>query len=217
VNAEHLEQDQSAEQDLALECLARSDGIVVPGGFGVRGTEGKIIAARFARENKIPYLGLCLGLQLMIVEFARTVLGYAGANSTEFDPVTPHPVIDLMPEQRSIRDLGGTMRLGHYPCVLAAGSKAQRAYAQDEVSERHRHRYEINNDYREALGRAGMVWSGLSPSGRLVEVAELRDHPWMLGSQFHPEFKSRPNNPHPLFRDFISACLTNPRPLLPFA
>jgi len=217
VHSEHLEHDQSVEQDQALECLAHADGIVVPGGFGVRGTEGKIRAARFARENRIPYLGLCLGLQLMIAEFARNVLGYAGANSSELDPTTPYPVIDLMPEQRGIRNLGGTMRLGRYPCVLTPGTKAQQAYGQAEVSERHRHRYEINNTYRDALAAAGMVWSGLSPSGNLVEIAELRDHPWMVGSQFHPEFQSRPNHPHPLFRDFIAACSTNARLILPFA
>jgi CTP synthase len=217
INSEDLEHEQTAEQDRALERLARADGILVPGGFGVRGTEGKIRAARFARENAIPYLGLCLGLQLMIAEFARNVLGHSAANSSEFDPTTPCPVIDLMPEQRGIRDLGGTMRLGHYPCLLTPGTKAHQAYGQAEVNERHRHRYEVNNDYRDEMAAAGMVWSGLSPSGHLVEIAELRDHPWMVGSQFHPEFQSRPNHPHPLFRDFVAASLASARLILPFA
>ncbi len=232
VDSVDLECDGSPEQNRALEALARADGIVVPGGFGVRGTEGKIRAARFARENKVPYLGLCLGLQMMIVEFARNVAGLDGANSTELDPATPYPVIDLMPEQRDVRDKGGTMRLGHYPCTLKNDSRAYQAYAaeafpaaglmapglpEDHVNERHRHRYEVNNRYRDALEAAGMVWSGTSPSGHLVEIAELRDHPWMLGSQFHPELQSRPNTPHPLFRDFVQAAVTNARLILPFA
>jgi CTP synthase len=181
---------------------------VVPGGFGSRGIEGKIAAARFARENQVPYLGLCLGMQTMCIEFARHALGADDANSTEFDPATPHPIIDLLPEQRSIADLGGTMRLGVYPCKLVPGTKADEAYdlpAGAVANERHRHRFEFNNAYRDGLAEAGMVYSGLSPDGRLVEIAELADHPFMLGTQFHPEFLSRPNRPHPLFRAFVAA------------
>jgi CTP synthase len=182
------------------------DGIVVPGGFGHRGIEGKIRAARFAREQGVPYLGLCLGMQVMCVEFARWALSDEDANSTEFDLFTRNPVIDLLPEQKDVADKGGTMRLGVYPCQLQRGSRAGRAYQQEIVFERHRHRFEFNNDFRQNLGEAGLVFSGLSPDGRLVEIAELADHPWMLGTQFHPEFKSRPNRPHPLFRDFVGAC-----------
>jgi len=185
--------------------LETADGIIVPGGFGSRGIEGKIAAARFAREHHVPYLGLCLGMQVMVIEFARHVLGSEDANSTEFDRSTPHPVIDLLPEQRGIGDMGGTMRLGLYPCRLVPGTKAARVYGVPEVSERHRHRFEFNNTYREILGQHGLVASGLSPDGRLVEIAELRDHPFMLGSQFHPEFLSRPNRAHPLFRGLIEA------------
>jgi CTP synthase len=199
VSSEELERGRSLEQ------LHNVNGIVVPGGFGYRGIEGKIVAARYAREHQIPYLGLCLGMQVMCIEFARHVLGSDRPNSTEFDPHTPHPVIDLMPDQRGIDDIGGTMRLGAYPCVLHAGSRAAAAYGLPQVSERHRHRFEFNNAYREPLAEAGLTLSGLSPDGRLVEIAELRDHPWMLGSQFHPEFKSRPNRPHPLFKAFLAA------------
>ncbi len=180
-------------------------GIIVPGGFGSRGIEGKIAAARYARENKVPYLGLCLGMQVMVIEFARHVLGIEDANSTEFDRSTPHPVIDLLPEQRGIADMGGTMRLGLYPCVLQPGTRAAAAYGVPRVEERHRHRFEFNNTYREILGGRGMVFSGLSPDGRLVEIAELKDHPFMVGTQFHPEFLSRPTRPHPLFRAFVKA------------
>jgi CTP synthase len=183
------------------------DGIVVPGGFGDRGIEGKIMAARWARESQVPYLGLCLGMQVMCIEFARHVLNSDEPNSTEFDAQTEHPVISLMPDQHDLADMGGTMRLGAYPCRLVAGTIAADAYQEAEISERHRHRWEFNNHYRELLGQAGMVFSGLSPNGRLVEIAELRDHPFMLGSQFHPEFKSRPNRPHPLFRAFLAAAL----------
>jgi CTP synthase len=178
-------------------------GIVVPGGFGIRGIEGMIKAATYARENKIPYLGLCLGMQVMVIEFARFVLGSSEVNSTEFDPNIKHPVIDLMPDQKDKKSKGGTMRLGNYPCHLVEGSLAARAYGQEMVEERHRHRYEFNNKYRDQLAKAGMVFSGLSPDGRLVEVCELADHPWMLACQFHPEFGSRPGHPHPLFRDFV--------------
>lgn len=191
--------------------LEQADGIIVPGGFGSRGIEGKIAAARYARETKIPYLGLCLGMQVMVVEFARHVLGSEDANSTEFDRSTPHPVIDLLPEQRGIGDMGGTMRLGLYPCHLVEGSHARAAYDQEVVQERHRHRFEFNNTYREILGSRGMAFSGLSPDGRLVEIGELADHPFMLGSQFHPEFLSRPNRPHPLFRAFVQAAAEHAR------
>ncbi|HEY8475358.1 MAG TPA: CTP synthase, partial [Chloroflexota bacterium] len=187
--------------------LGHLDGIVVPGGFGYRGVEGMIRAARFARERHIPYLGLCLGMQVLVIEFARHVLGSEEANSTEFNLFTPHPVIDLLPEQRDLHEKGGTMRLGLYPCQLMPGTRALAAYGEPVIFERHRHRFEFNNEYRELLSRAGLVLSGLSPDGRLVEIAELADHPWMLGTQFHPEFKSRPNRPHPLFRDFIAACI----------
>jgi CTP synthase len=186
--------------------LAELDGIVVPGGFGYRGVEGKIGAAKFARENGVPYLGLCLGMQLMCVEFARWALGEEDVNSTEFNLFTRNPVIDLLPEQKDVADKGGTMRLGVYPCQLQRDTLAARAYQQEIVFERHRHRFEFNNEFRERLGQAGLVFSGLSPDGRLVEIAELAQHPWMLGSQFHPELKSRPNRPHPLFRDFVGAC-----------
>ena len=199
VPSEDIERD-GPEAHLRSTC-----GIIVPGGFGPRGVEGMITAARYARESDVPYLGLCLGMQLMVVEASRNLAGMPHANSTEFDPETPHPVIDLMPEQRSVTDLGGTMRLGVYPCRLAPGTIASRAYGVAQIDERHRHRFELNNDYREALQAAGVVFSGISPDNRLVEIAERADHPFMVGTQFHPEFLSRPNRPHPLFRDFISA------------
>ncbi len=199
------------EKDKGWDALRSAHGIIVPGGFGSRGIEGKIAAARYAREHQVPYLGLCLGMQVMVIEFARHVLGAEDANSTEFDRNTPHPVIDLLPEQRGIGDLGGTMRLGLYPCQLTPGSRAAEAYGVPQVQERHRHRFEFNNTYREILGEHGMVFSGLSPDGRLVEIAELADHPFMLGSQFHPEFLSRPNRPHPLFRSFMQAAAERAR------
>lgn len=189
------------------ERLADVDGVVVPGGFGERGIEGKIKVARWARENHIPYLGLCLGMQVMCIELARAVLGTDEANSTEFDRNCEHPVISLMPDQHELTDMGGTMRLGAYPARLVQGTKAHMAYGQDVISERHRHRWEFNNAYRELLRDAGLIFSGMSPNGRLVEIAELRDHPFMLGSQFHPEFKSRPNRPHPLFDAFMAAAV----------
>jgi CTP synthase len=193
------------EKGKGWEELRSAHGVIVPGGFGSRGIEGKIAAARYARTEKVPYLGLCLGMQLMCVEFARTFLQSEDANSTEFDRTTPYPVIDLLPEQRGIGNLGGTMRLGLYPCHLTPGTRAGDAYAQPMVEERHRHRFEFNNNYREVLGEKGLVYSGLSPDGRLVEIAEIADHPFMVGSQFHPEFLSRPNRCHPLFRSFVEA------------
>ncbi len=196
---------EDLERHRDVSVLDGLDGIIVPGGFGYRGVEGKVLAARYARENKVPYLGLCLGMQVMCIEFARYVLNSEEPNSTEFDPYTKHPVIDLMPEQRGIEEMGGTMRLGAYPCKLVPGTLAHQAYGVDLVHERHRHRWEFNNQYRDVLGNAGMVFSGLSPDGRLVEIAELADHPFMLGTQFHPEFKSRPNRPHPLFVAFLEA------------
>ncbi|MEN6523995.1 MAG: gamma-glutamyl-gamma-aminobutyrate hydrolase family protein, partial [Anaerolineaceae bacterium] len=193
------------EKGKSWDVLRNVDGIIVPGGFGSRGIEGKIQAAHFARTEKIPYLGLCLGMQLMVVEFGREILHDEEANSSEFDQGTKHPVIDLLPEQREINDMGGTMRLGLYPCELMPGSIVSKAYETDLVQERHRHRFEFNNDYREQFEANGMRFSGLSPDGRLVEIAELADHPFMVGTQFHPEFLSRPNRPHPLFVAFIKA------------
>lgn len=193
------------EKGRGWEAVRNADGIIVPGGFGSRGIEGKIQAARYAREEKVPYLGLCLGMQLMVIEFSRHVLEDDEVNSTEFDRSTPHPVIDLMPDQRDIADMGGTMRLGLYPCHLQPGTTARQAYQDEVVSERHRHRFEFNNAYRKILQENGMRLSGLSPDGRLVEIAEMADHPFMLGTQFHPEFLSRPNRPHPLFEAFLRA------------
>ncbi|MGQ0604163.1 MAG: CTP synthase [Anaerolineales bacterium] len=196
------------EKGRGWEQVKDADAIVVPGGFGARGIEGKIAAARYARENQVPYLGLCLGMQTMCIEFARYALGDDGANSTEFDASTKAPVIDLMHDQRSIDDLGGTMRLGLYPCKLTPGTKADDAYdlpVGAVANERHRHRWEFNNHYRGVLAEKGLLYSGLSPDERLVEIAELRDHPFMVGTQFHPEFLSRPNRPHPLFRALIAA------------
>jgi CTP synthase len=187
-----------------MESLLRTaQGIIVPGGFGERGIEGKIKAARYARENGIPYLGLCLGLHVMVIEFARCVFNSDEPNSTEFSASTSYPVIDLLPEQKNVKDKGATMRLGNYPCKLVNSSRAAIAYAQPLIQERHRHRFEFNNKYREPLQKAGMTYSGVSPDDKLVEICELTDHPWMVSCQFHPEFRSRPGRPHPLFRDFI--------------
>lgn len=199
------------EKGKGWDKLAEVDGVIVPGGFGYRGVEGKILAAKWARENKIPYLGLCLGMQTMTIEYARNVLGWEDANSTEFDNTTTHPVIDLMPDQQALSEVGGTMRLGHYPCVLENGTIAALAYGNphEPVDERHRHRFEVNNALRDELENAGMVFSGLSPDGRLVEVAEVKGHPFMVGSQYHPEFQSRPNDPHPLFDAFIRATIAH--------
>jgi len=193
------------EKGRGWDILNQVDGIIVPGGFGSRGTECKIQAIRYARENQIPYLGLCLGMQLMVVEFARNVANFEEANSTEFERNTPYPVIDLMPEQRDLLDMGATMRLGLYPCELQPGTKAASAYQTSHIEERHRHRFELNNTYRKDLAAKGMVFSGISPDGKLVEIAELAEHPFMVGTQFHPEFLSRPNRPHPLFVALMKA------------
>jgi CTP synthase len=189
------------------EEMATLDGVVVPGGFGYRGVEGKVMTARWARQNHVPYLGLCLGMQVMCIEFARHLLDNDEPNSTEFDSKTEVPVISLMPDQHGLADMGGTMRLGIYPCQLTPGTRAAAAYPQALVHERHRHRWEFNNAYRQLMADGGMVFSGMSPDGRLVEIAEMRDHPFMLGCQFHPEFKSRPHAPHPLFNAFIQAAI----------
>jgi CTP synthase len=194
---------ETVTDENAAEILSDVSGILVPGGFGDRGIEGKISAIRYARENKVPFLGLCLGMQLSIVEFARHVIGYSDAHSIELDPSTTHPVIHLMPDQEGIDDIGGTLRLGSYPCHLAKDTKAYEAYQEETIHERHRHRYEVNNDYRTVLSENGMVLSGLSPDGRIVEMIELKDHPWFVATQAHPELKSRPNRPHPLFKDFM--------------
>lgn len=204
VHLKWVDSELVTEENVA-EYLSGVDGVLVPGGFGNRGIEGMITAIRYARENKIPFLGLCLGMQLTIVEYARNVLGYHDAHSIEMNPNTMHPVIALMPDQDGIEDIGGTLRLGAYPCVLADGSKAQELYGEKEISERHRHRYEVNNDFRKALTENGMVLSGVSPDGRIVEMVELSDHPFYIATQAHPEFKSRPNRPHPLFRGLIAA------------
>jgi CTP synthase len=202
IEAENIEES-------GTKALDQADGILVPGGFGDRGSEGKITAARYARENRIPYFGICLGMQMAVVEFARNVCGLNAANSTEFDPDSPHPVIDLMETQKGIEKKGATMRLGAYPCILQEDSLAAKGYGKKKITERHRHRYEFNNKYRDAFAEKGMILSGLSPDSSLVEIVELKDHPWFLGCQFHPEFKSRPMEAHPLFKGFIKAALQN--------
>lgn len=196
---------ESLENEDVDQRLSHVSGIVVPGGFGPRGVEGKIAAAKYARENNIPYLGLCYGMHMLTIEFARNVCGLTGANTTEVDPDTQYPVIDLMASQKSLSDKGGTMRLGAYPCSLVAGTKVSKAYGKSLIHERHRHRWEFNNNYREIMENHGLVLSGLSPDGNLVEIVELKDHPWYVGTQFHPEFLSRPMRPHPLFLGFIEA------------
>jgi len=196
-------ESEDLEQDEGEALLRTANGIVVPGGFGYRGTEGKVKAARYAREYGVPYLGLCLGMHIMVIEYARQVLKSSKPNSREFDEDTPYPVIDLLPEQRGVNEKGGTMRLGIYPCRLVPGTHAAAAYEASLVHERHRHRFEFNNEFREVLNKGGLIASGLSPDGKLVEISEIADHPWMMGTQFHPEFTSRPNRPHPLFRDFV--------------
>jgi len=197
-------EDLEKNEDVSL-MLRSAQGIIVPGGFGGRGIEGMIKAARYARENRIPYLGLCLGMQVMAIEFARHVFVSEEPHSTEFNPTTAYPIIDILPEQKEIADKGGTMRLGNYPCHLAPGTLAAASYGTGVITERHRHRYEFNNNFREVLSRAGLVLSGLSPDGQLVEICEITDHPWMVACQFHPEFLSRPNRPHPLFSSFVGA------------
>ena len=201
IDSESLEAD-GVDLD---EVFKDVDGILVPGGFGSRGIEGKILACNYARTHKIPYLGICLGMQIAIIEFARNVLGLEGANSAEIDPDTRYPVIDILPEKKNLTDLGGTLRLGKYPCVLNPESKSSKLYGADEIWERHRHRYEVNNDYREALLNHGMIFAGTSPNNHIVEMIEIPEHPWFVAGQFHPEFKSRPNKPHPLFRGFVTA------------
>lgn len=203
VNAEEIE---DPETDL-MAVFSGVSGILVPGGFGDRGIEGKIKAIRYARENKVPYFGLCLGMQTAVIEFARNVCGLEGAHSTEFNENTPHPVIDIMSDQVEVEQKGGTMRLGVYPCKVTEGTLTYKAYDDEIIYERHRHRFEFNNAYRQKLSECGLVIGGTLPSGRLVEVIELKDHPWFVGTQFHPEFKSRPTKPHPLFRDFVAASL----------
>lgn len=198
---------EEVEEHGPVQTLGGVDAVLVPGGFGNRGIEGKIETARDCRENGIPYFGICLGMQCAVIEFARNVCGLEGAHSSEIDEETPHPVIDLMPEQKEIEELGGTMRLGLYSCVLQEGSKVRELYGESIIHERHRHRYEINNAYRDVLSRHGMLLSGVSPDDRFVEIVELPDHPWFIGCQFHPELKSRPNRPHPLFQGFIKAAL----------
>jgi CTP synthase len=198
-------QAEDVTDDNAAQLLAGVQGILVPGGFGDRGIEGKISAIRHARERGIPFFGICLGMQTAVVEFARSVAGIPDAHSSEINPATPHPVIDLLPDQVDVENKGGTMRLGLYPCKIAPGTKAMEIYGTELIHERHRHRYEFNNAYRERLGQAGLVFSGTSPDGRLVEMIELKGHPWFVAVQFHPEFTSRPNRPHPLFRDFVRA------------
>ena len=204
---------ETVTDENAVQLLSDCQGVLVPGGFGSRGVEGKIAAIRYARENGVPFLGICLGMQMAVVEFARHAAGLPGAHSSELDPHTPHPVIGLMPDQVNVTEKGGTMRLGSYPCRLTANSRARAAYGREDIDERHRHRYEFSNVYRERLTEAGLILSGLSPDGRLVEAVELADHPWFVGVQFHPELKSRPNRAHPLFRAFIEAA--KERDLLP--
>ena len=202
-----LIESEELERGSPEQFLSDADGILIPGGFGTRGIEGKVTTIRYAREKGIPFLGLCLGMQCAVVEFARHVAGLEGANSGEFDSATDYKVIDLLPEQRTVEEKGGSMRLGSYICRLQEGSLAQRIYGTAEVKERHRHRYEFNNDFREILTAKGLVFSGTSPDGRLVEIIELQNHPWFLGTQFHPEYRSRPHAPHPVFQAFIHAAL----------
>ena len=203
----HLIDGEELNDDNVEEVLGFMDGILVPGGFGQRAFEGKICAVRYARTHDVPFLGICLGMQAAVCEFARDVAGMPGATSAEFDENAEFPVIDLMPEQEDVEDKGGTMRLGAYPCKVAPASMAFKAYGEELIYERHRHRYEVNNAFRDRLAAAGLVISGVSPDDRLVEMIELPDHPWFVASQGHPEFKSRPTRPHPLFRDFVAAAL----------
>ncbi|MYL35694.1 CTP synthase [Pontibacillus yanchengensis] len=206
INIEWINSEEINAENVA-DKLQNVDGVLVPGGFGDRGIEGKIEAIRYAREEQVPFFGICLGMQLASVEFARNVLGHKGAHSAEIDPLTEFPIIDLLPEQKDVEDLGGTLRLGVYPCKLTEGTKTKEAYGEEVIYERHRHRYEFSNQYREQMTEAGMVFSGTSPDGRLVEIIELSDHPWFVACQFHPEFKSRPTNPQSLFHDFVGASI----------
>ncbi len=203
-----LEADKVINLNTIEELTKECDGYLVPGGFGERGWEGKILTAQYCRENKIPYFGICLGMQVMVVEFARHVLGLEDANSTEIDPEAQHPIVSLLTEQKNVQDLGGTMRLGAYPCLIAKDSKAFQAYQAQKINERHRHRYEFNNKYKEGMEKKGILFSGILENGNLVEITELKDHPWMIGVQFHPEFKSKPTFPHPLFREFVNAMIS---------
>jgi CTP synthase len=214
VEVRWIDSEQLTNDD-ELDELSECDGILIPGGFGVRGIEGKIRAARYARENKVPYLGICLGMQMAVCDFARHVAGMDGANSTEFDPETPFPVVDLLPEQKEVTDMGGTMRLGADPVKLHEGTRAREIYGEAVIYERHRHRYEVNNHLRKKLEAEGLVFSGTSPDDRLVEIVELPDHPFYVASQYHPEFKSRPLRPQPLFRDFVGAALERARERAP--
>jgi len=207
VQIDWIASDRFTDQEAAGELLGSYDGLLVPGGFGVRGVEGMLEAIRWAREHKLPFLGICLGLQSAIIEFARNVVKLPNTNSSEFEPECENPVIALMRAQEGIRELGGTMRLGAYPCKLRPGSRVAQVYGTLEASERHRHRYEVSNAYRDVLAEYGMRCSGLSPDGSLVEMIELPDHPWFIGCQFHPELKSRPMRPHPLFAGFVGAAL----------
>lgn len=204
-------QSEDITEENVHEYLKEADGILVPGGFGDRGVEGKITTIKYARENKVPFFGICLGMQLAAVEFARNVCGLTGAHSSELDPNTPYPIINLLPDQENVVEMGGTLRLGSYPCTLTEGSQAHKEYGEINITERHRHRYEFNNFYRERLTNKGLVLSGVSPDGRLVEIVELPEHPWFVAGQFHPEFKSRPEKAHPLFAGFIRASLENKR------
>ena len=204
-------QSEDITEENVHEYLKEADGILVPGGFGDRGVEGKITTIKYARENKVPFFGICLGMQLAAVEFARNVCGLTGAHSSELDPNTPYPIINLLPDQENVVEMGGTLRLGSYPCTLTEGSQAHKEYGEINITERHRHRYEFNNFYRERLTNKGLVLSGVSPDGRLVEIVELPEHPWFVAGQFHPEFKSRPEKAHPLFAGFIKASLENKR------
>jgi CTP synthase len=206
VNLRFVDSEKIEKEGLG-DLLAGVDGVLVPGGFGNRGIEGMITAVQYAREKKIPFFGICLGMQMAVVEFARNVCGFVKANSSEFDAATSHPVIDLLPEQKAVTEKGASMRLGAYPCVLVKDSFACSAYGDVEISERHRHRYEFNNAFKESLLAKGLRITGASPDGRLAEIVEIKDHPWFLGCQFHPEFKSRPTHPHPLFSRFIRSAL----------
>ncbi len=210
VDIDWIDSESLEGEDVDLdEVFEGVNGILVPGGFGSRGIEGKILACKYAREHNIPYLGICLGMQIAIIEFARNVLGMQGANSAEINPQTPYPLIDILPEKKNLSDLGGTLRLGKYPCVLNEDSKSFELYGAKEIFERHRHRYEVNNDYRQQLLDGGMIFAGTSPDNHIVEMIEIPNHPWFVACQFHPEFKSRPNKPHPLFRGFVTAARKN--------